>query len=219
MDSLKNSLELLSNEDETVSVNYWKEVHKELPEILKKVHGIVLVSHNSIEFSEIVGLLKKTRPNDVLNLLYISLIRSYDFMRLVLDKNPIKNKNISFVDCVSGFAFSPQENIGDCLYHPPPQSLNQIKDIMSLSIAKFNPEIIVVDSLTQFINFSNPTENEISEFYKFISSIRTNSINFIQNTFVLFFDTKLDIMKNLPKFSVDLILKVEILKQRSRWID
>lgn len=219
MGSYNSSLEHKTSEDEVISINYWKEIQKEISEILKNLYGIVIVTHNSIEFTEIIGLLNKTRPDHFLSVLYISLIRSYDFMRLALNRKPLDQKKITFIDCVSGYAFPSEENIDNCLYHKPPHNLEQMKEIISFGIEKCNPDIIVIDSLSQFINFSRPTEHEISEFYKFLRSLRTSSLNIIQDTFILLYDTKLGVMQNLPKFTVDLILKIEILKEEPRWRD
>ena len=94
-----------------------------------------------------------------------------------------------------------------------------MKEIISFGIQKCNPDIVVIDSLSQFINFSRPTEGEISELYRFLHSLKTNSINIIQDTFILLYDTKLGIMQNLPKFASDLILKIEIQKDELHWRD
>jgi len=213
------SLERKTVKDEIININYWKEIHKEISEILKNLHGIVIVTHNSIEFSEIIGLLNKTKPDHFHNVLYISLIRSYDFMRLALEGKPLEQKKITFIDCVSGYAFPSEDNIDDCLYHEPPHNLEQMKQIIKFGIEKCNPEIVVIDSLSQFINFSRPTEHEISDLYQFLHTLKSSTLNIIQDTFMLFYDTKLGIMQNLPKFSTDLILKIEILKDKPRWKD
>lgn len=213
------SLEHKTIDDEIININYWKEIHKEISELLKNLRGIVIVTHNSIEFTEIVDLLNRIRPGHFLNILYISLIRSYDFMRLALEQKTLVQKKITFIDCVSGYAFPSDDNIDNCLYHEPPHKLEQMKQIITFGIEKCNPDIVVVDSLSQFINFSRPTEHEMSEFYKFLHSLRTSSLNVIQDTFILFYDTKLGVMQNLPKFSTDLILKIEVLKEEPRWRD
>jgi len=220
MDNYIGSLENKTiKDDEIISINYWKEVHKEISEILNNLRGIVIITHNSIEFPEIVDLLNKTKRNHFQNVLYISLVRSYDFMRLALNKKPIDNKKITFIDCVSGYAFPHEDNIDDCIYHKPPQNLEEMKQIISFGIEKCNPDIIVIDSLSQFINFSKPTENEISDLYKFLRSLKTGSINIIQDTFILLYDTRLSVMQNLPKLYTDLILKIEIIKEEPRWKD
>ena len=201
------------------NINYWKEVHKEIDTILKDIRGLILLTHNSIEFTDIVDFLKKVRPGEFLNILYISLTRSYDFMTLILQRKPLDEKRIFFIDCVSGYAFPEEEQKDDCLYHKPPYNLEELKKIINFGIEKAEPEIIIIDSLSQFINFSKPTEQEINELYKFLNSIKEDTLNVIQNTFILLYDTRLGTMQNLPKLSTDLILKIEVVKEEARWKD
>ena len=226
MGSYNSSLEHKTIKDEIVGINYWKEIHKEISEILKNLRGIAIATHNSIEFTEIIDILNKIRPDDFLDILYISLVRSYEHMRLILDRRPLDSKRITFIDCVWGYVFTPEpeepiedEHVNEVMYHDPPNNLEQMKEIISSGIEKCDPNIIVIDSLSHFINFSRPTEHEISELYKFLKSLRAGSLNIIQDTFILLYDTKLGVMQNLPKFTVDLILKIEILKEEPRWRD
>ncbi len=193
--------------------NYWKEIQNEIPHLLKNLNGIILVTHNSIEFMDIIDFLNKIKPEHLSNVLYISLIRSYNYMRLAIDKKPLELKRMFFVDCVSGFAFPSEDNIDDCIYHKPPYSLEELKDIIKYGIEKCNPDIIVLDSLSQFINFSKPTEYELTELYKFLKLLRESALNIVQTTFILLYDNKMGIMHNLPKIDTDLILNVEISKE------
>lgn len=213
------SLESKNTEETIVSINYWKEIHKELSGILKDLNGIILLTHDSMEFTDIVDLLNKTRPDHFLNVLYISLVRSYDFMKLVLDKKLLDQKRIFFIDCVSGFAFPPEDNVNDCIYHKPPSNLEEMKEIIKFGVEKSGADLIVIDSLTQFINFSRPTEREVTEFYKFLRSIRESALNINQDTFILLYDSRMGMMLNLPKMFTDLILKVEVLKEEPVWKD
>lgn len=123
-------------EEEVVQINYWKEIQNEIPDILENLSGIVLVTHNSIEFTDIIDFLNKIKPDHFSNILYISLIRSYNYMRHAIDKNPLDQKRIYFIDCVSGFAFPAEDNIDDCMYHKPPPSppstLEKMKDIINI---------------------------------------------------------------------------------------
>ena len=209
------------NTDETLleNINYWKEVHKEIDDILKNLRGLILLTHNSIEFTDIVDFLKKVRPGEFLNILYISLTRSYDFMTLVLQRKPLSNKRIFFIDCVSGYAFPEEEQKDDCLYHKPPYNLKEMKDLIVFGSEKANPEIVIIDSLSQFINFTKPTEGEINDLYKFLQSLREDALNIVQNTFILLYDNRLGTMQHLPKISTDLILKIEVVKEEARWRD
>lgn len=170
---------LFMNDQKIIQGNYWKEIQNEIPDILEDLSGIVLLTHNSLEFTNIIDFLNKIKPNHFSNILYISLIRSYNYMQLALEKKPLEQKMIFFIDCVSGFAFPPDDNVDDCMYHKPPQTFEELKDIITFGIEKCNPDIIVIDSLTQFINFSKPTESEISKLYEFLHSIRGNVLNII----------------------------------------
>jgi hypothetical protein len=200
-----------------ININYWKEINNEITNTLKDINGVILLSHNSVEFSDIVDFLNKVRPNHFMNVLYISLTRSYNYMKSTLKLKPLDQKKISFIDCVSGFAFPSEENIDECFYHKPPSNLEEIKTIIKFGIEKSNPDIIVLDSLSQFINFSKPTKGELNDLYNFLKTIREEAVNLIQSTFVLLYDNKLGIMQNLPKNYTDIILKLEILKEESNW--
>ena len=94
-----------------------------------------------------------------------------------------------------------------------------MKEIITFGIQKSNPDIIVIDSLSQFINFSRPTENEVNDLYKFLRTIRGSGLNIVQDTFMLFYDNRMGMMINLPKMHTDLILKVEVLKEDPVWKD
>ncbi|MBU0497605.1 MAG: hypothetical protein KKC68_08255 [Candidatus Thermoplasmatota archaeon] len=206
-------------DEEVISINYWKEVHNDISTILKDIRGIVLITHNSIEFTDIIDILNMTRLNHFLSTLYISLTRSYDFMKLALQQKELKEKQMFFIDCVSGFAFPSEDKVDDCLYHKPPSNLQEMKDIISYGIEKANPDMIIIDSLSQFINFSRPTEHELKDLYVFLRTLRGTGLNIVQDTFFLFYDNRMGMMLNLPKMHTDLILKVEVLKEDPMWKD
>lgn len=90
--------------------------------------------------------------------------------------------------------------------------MRELKKIIAFGIEKCSPDIIVLDSLSQFINFSKPTETELNDLYDFLASLRQTTLNIIQNTIILLYDSKMSVMKNLPKKSTDLIIKLEIMK-------
>ena len=200
-------------DEEVISINYWKEIHSDISSILEEISGIILITHNSIEFSDVIDILNITRPRHLITVLYISLTRSYEFMKLALNQKELREKQLYFIDCVSGFAFPKEDNVDDCLYHKPPSNLDEMKEIITFGIQKSNPDIIVIDSLSQFINFSRPTENEVNDLYQFLRTIRGSGLNIVQDTFMLFYDNRMGMMINLPKMHTDLILKVEVLKE------
>lgn len=201
------------------NINFWKEMQYEMSNILKELKGIILLTHNSIEFVDIIGLLNKTKPEHFTNVLYISLVRTYDFLKLALNQKPLENKQIFFMDCVSGFAFPEEDAVDDALYHEPPSNLTQMKELVKFGIEKTNPDIIVIDSLTQFMDFSMPTEYNLSDLHKFLQSLKSEYLNINQDTFILLYDSRMSFMQNLPKLSLDQIFKVEIFKEELRWKD
>jgi hypothetical protein len=209
--------EYLDTEEKTgkAGIYIWKEIHKEIKDILHDLRGTVLLIHDSLEFTDFIDLLNKIRPGCLLDVLYISLIRSYGFMKQALDLKPLDEKRIFIMDCVSGFAFPPEEGVDDVLYHKPPRSLLEFKEIINCGVEKTNPDIIVFDSLSQFINFSHPSDEELKELYGFLKTIRKLSAH---NTFVLLYDNKMGLMRRLPRKDVDMILKLEIVKEEPEWI-
>ena len=211
---------LINKIDETViNINFWKEIQYEMNNVLRDLKGIVLLAHNSIEFVDIIDLLNKIKPEHITNVLYISLVRTYDFLKLALNQKPFDNKRIFFIDCVSGFAFTEEDKIDDAIYHEPPSDLIQMKELVKFGIEKTDPEIVVIDSLTQFMDFSMPTEYNLNDLHNFLQSLKSDFLNINQDTFILLYDSRMSFMQNLPKLSVDQILKVEILKEKTRWKD
>ena len=165
----------MQSELKVVQVNYWKELRKEIKETIGNIHGLVLLTHNSVEFSDIVDFLNIARRNEKLTVLYISLTQSYSRIKEVLQNKPLVAKKLSVVDCVSGFLIELQD-ASDCVYRRPPDNLEAMKDLIMKNIERLNPNMIVVDSLSQFINFSMPNDTEISELYKFLRSIKENAM-------------------------------------------
>ncbi len=204
--------------DEVVQVNYWKEIKKETNETINEMQGLSLVTHNSIEFSDIVDFLNKVRKDEQLTILYISLTNSYSNIKKILEEKPLSSKKLFVIDCVSGFLIELQDKIS-CVYRKPPSNLEEMKELILKNIKVCNPNIIVIDSLSQFVNFSMPKEEELHEFYKFLKEIKDNALNIITDTVILFYNDKLGSMKKLPTLFTNLILKMEVIREKIEWKD
>lgn len=50
---------LFMNDQKIIQGNYWKEIQNEIPDILEDLSGIVLLTHNSLEFTDIIDFLNK----------------------------------------------------------------------------------------------------------------------------------------------------------------
>jgi len=206
------------SETEIVHVNFWKEMHKEIRKTIKNIHGLVLLIHNSVDFSDIVDFLNKIGRVAKSTILFVSLVNSYSNIKEVLDVKPLDSKKLFVVDCVSNFITENVDTV-DCVYTKPPDNLNDMKELIVENIQKFRPNIVVLDSLSQFINFSMHSNDELHNFYRFLKSIRRDAIGITNDTFVLIYDDKMGSMKKLPTLFTDTILKLEVIREKVRWQD
>lgn len=203
-------------ERQVVQVNYWKELRREINETIGNLRGVILLTHNSVEFSDIVDFLNKVRKDEQLMVLYLSLINSYSHIKNVLETKPLNSKKLFVIDCVSGFLIELQDKI-DCVYRKPPRNFEEMKELIVKGIKLANPDMIVVDSLSQFINFSMPRDDELHELYKFLKSVREEIMGITIDTIILLYDDKLGVMKKLPTMFTDMILKLEVIKEEPEW--
>ena len=201
-----------------VQVNYWKEIRKEINRTFESLHGLVLLTHNSIEFSDIIDFLNNLRRNQETTILYISLISSYNHIKQTLQTHPLPSKKLFVVDCVSGFLLELQDSV-QCVYRKPPSNLDEMKNLIMKNIQWSNPNIIVVDSILQFINFTTPTDEELHNLIIFLKSIKEDALGITRDVIILLYDDKIGSMKKLPTMFTDVIMKLEVIKEKPEWKD
>jgi len=201
-----------------VQVNYWKEIRKEINRTFESLHGLVLLTHNSIEFSDIIGFLNDLRRNQETTVLYISLISSYNHIKQILQIHPLPSKKLFVVDCVSGFLLELQDSV-QCVYRKPPSNLDEMKNLIMKNIQWSNPNIIVVDSISQFINFTTPTDEELHNLIAFLKSIKEDALGITRDVIILLYDDKIGLMRKLPTMFTDVIMKLEVIKEKPEWKD
>jgi hypothetical protein len=206
------------DEREVVQINYWKEVHKEINQTIRELSGLVLLIHNSLEFTDIVDFLNTIRKDEKLTVLYISLINSYKKIKNVLENKPLLNKRLNVVDCVSGFLIELQDDVA-CVYRKPPHNLEEMKELVSKNVSLTNPNMVIVDSLTQFINFSMPDDNDLHHFYRFLQSLKDEIMRVIIDTVILLYDDKMGSLRRLPTMFTNHILRIEVIKEKPEWHD
>jgi hypothetical protein len=209
---------MLDHGFEVVQINYWKELGREIQTTVGEMHGLVLLTHNSVEFSDIVQFLNKIRKKEQQTVLYISLVNSFKHIKNTLEVTPLINKRLFVVDCVSGFVIELQDSV-DCVYRKPPSNLEKMKEMIMSNIRLVNPNMIVVDSLSQFINFSVPRDAELHELYKFLKNIKEDALGITNDTILLLYDDKMGSMKKLPTIFANLIIKLEVIKEKIQWED
>jgi len=205
-------------ESKVVQVNIWKELRKEINKTIGELSGLVLLTHNSVEFSDIVDFLNKVKRDESLKVMYISLINSYKKIKETLKEKPLANKNLFVVDCVSGFLIEIQDTV-DCIYRKPPSNLEGTKDIIKKNLQLVSPNMIVIDSLSQFVNFSSPADADLQNLYKFLQTIKEDAMGITNDTVILLYDDKSGAMKKLPSMFTNTILKLEVIKEEVEWQD
>jgi archaellum biogenesis ATPase FlaH len=91
--------------------------------------------------------------------------------------------------------------------------LTQMKEILKFGIEKCNPDIIILDSLSQFVNFSQSSDKELRDLSLFLQTLRNDVLNIHQKTVLLLYDTKLGSPRIHPDITIDMMLKIEVIKK------
>ena len=94
-----------------------------------------------------------------------------------------------------------------------------MKNLIMKNIQWSNPNIIVVDSISQFINFTTPTDEEIQNLYIFLKSIKEDALGITRDAIILLYNDKMGSMKKLPTMFTDAIMKLEVIKEKPEWKD
>jgi hypothetical protein len=202
-----------------IQVNYWKRIMKDANEVIGNLHGLVLLLHNSVELSDIINFINKIREDDKLSVMLISFINSYERIKETLIEHPLEIKKLYVVDCVTNLIDDCKDDTPVCEYKRPPDNLDQLKDMVMKKIDEKNPNIVVIDSLSQFINFSATTDDELEDFFKFLYNIKQNISGLSKDSIILLYDEKFGPAQNLPVVSLDLVLKLEVFRGKPGWRD
>ena len=216
-------------ETETLRINYWKGINKELDDILKDIKGIIFLIHNSAEIEDILGFLTRFRPQDQVDILYISLIRSYYHIKLSLEGKDLGNRRLFILDSVTSMITDVDEEKGfegkekiEGIFRKPPSDFNKLKDLIiegldSLKKVGTTADIIVIDSISQLINLTFPTDYQLKGFYNFLEEMRRNVLGVIHDTLIILYDDKIGYLKHLPVVHSDHIIRMEVIKEKPTW--
>lgn len=205
-------------DEKTLQVNYWKKIRKDFNEVVGRLHGVVLLIHNNVELSQIIDFLNRVREGKNLTLLYISMVNSYRRVKQTLETIPLESKELFMVDCVSGFLIELQDS-ADCIYRKPPKNLEELKSMILKNIQRTNPNIVVIDSLDQFINFSMPSDEELNELYQFLQSLKQDIWGLQDDAIIILYNDRIGVLQKLPVVSIDEIIKLEVVKGLVKWKD
>ncbi|MGB8218578.1 MAG: hypothetical protein WCE94_14870 [Candidatus Methanoperedens sp.] len=198
---------------EVVAVNYWKSVNNEFRKITQDFWNTLLLIHDSLEIKEIAGFLNKFPRTG--KILYISLTKTNDAIKPHF--KDVKTK-VFVVDCVSSMVFEKKES-QDCVFEPTPSGLNEMIGMIDKYSKQLEPDFIVLDSLSQFIDFSSVSSIKGRELYEFLDYLKSRYSKTPYRFIILYDNTLSKELANLPSTGVDVILKYEVVMGRIGWGD
>lgn len=197
------------NEEEIVAVNYWKETRKDLKKVLSEPWKTLLLVHNSKEVKEIVDFIKKL--SGAKRILYISLTKTDNAIRPYFEDMGI---SLFIVDCVSGGLFE-KKNTRTSFYENPPSTIDEMSGLNDKYISELHPDYIILDSLSQLIDFSTTTPKNSKNLYDYLNTLKNTrtSCKFI----LLYMDMNSSGVAFVPSYDVDIILKMEVISDKVYW--
>lgn len=202
-------------EDYEVSdINYWVGV-KDIKKAILSTKGTLLLIHNSAAFESLADFLNKLPSAEENNVVYISLNKTYEYLKPRL-KN-VKPK-MFIVEGVSSGLFANKKSEDDADYIRPPLTLNNLFEVIETYYRKRNPDYIFVDALSELLNFSSDSGDPGSFF---LFSNKLNETLGTESTKLVFFysENGLTELKNLPKMQVGGMIRMEVYKTRVDWKD
>src|SRR5574337_644958 len=107
----------------------------------------------------------------------------------------------------------------DCLFEQAPSNLNEMIQLIEKNLKNVNPYLSILDSFSQFIDFSSISATKGKELYDFLDFLKARYSR-TPYKFILLYDNILSKeLANLPTTGVDVILKYEVITGRIDWKD
>lgn len=187
----------------TKTIRCWEEVSQKIDDSLKYVSHTALFVHNAAEIEDITAIFKNLHSSKVL---YISMTRTYDAVKASL---PLLASTTIFVDCISGGVFlgSPPKN---CLFKPMPADVPGLIKLIASTAAEVNPEHIIIDSISQFIDFTGRGIDR--EGYDLIQKLRS-----LTSKNLLLYDENMAQLTDFPTMLISSIYRIEVIRTKIRW--
>jgi len=199
----------MKDDDAVVAVNYWKESRKELKKLLSEPWKTLLLFHNSQEVKEIADFIKKL--SDSKRIVYFSLTRTYN---AIIPSFEDIDKSLFIVDCISSGVFE-KKNTKTSFFENSPSNFDEIIALNEKYLNELKPDLVILDSLSQFIDFSTPTPKYTPELYKYLNSL--NNVKGPCRFILLYMDLSSKDIVFIPTYDVDLILRVEVIVEKIYW--
>lgn len=195
-------------DDYSTDITYWSERTADIDKVISSTRDILLLLHNSVEFVDMIGFFNKLPADDMV---YVSITKTYDSFNRYLPKLKART---SVIDCITSSVFS-RKDAGDCIYLKTPSNLHETTEVIKKAIED-KPDYIVIDSLSQFIDFSalSPEQESLFLFSKNLKDLLRDK----GSKAVLLYDCNVTKqIANLPRNYIDNIIKMDVTKSKVYW--
>lgn len=192
---------------ETIAVNYWREIKFDQGKTLSGLWNTIVLIHNSDDFREILDFIKQApSPGKIV---YISFTKTNDKIIPLIEK---KMPKMFVVDCISKMLFEKKDT-DKCFFEDAPSNLDQVSALIEKYLIKINPDLLILDSISPFINFSTYSLSDIRQFERFLGDFRGKKSTMCKFIF-LYEDLLMKELKYLPTLEVDMVLKMDVITGR-----
>lgn len=198
---------------EVSDINYWVKA-KNITEIISSVKGTMMIIHNFVPFGEVTDFLNSLPLADQSTIVYVSLNKTYDYIRPFL--KTIKPK-MFIVDGVSAGLFAQKEGFEGVSFIRPPLTLNNLFEIIEITYKERSPDYIFVDALSQLLNFSGDG-GDSGSFFLFSNKLH-QSIGESTKLVFIYIEDPAHPIKNLPNMQLGSIIRMEVCRSEIYWKD
>lgn len=208
-----NEVPPITEEREEEVVHCWMEAKNQLERLLLREWDILMLIHNSVEFPEIVEFINKLPY--ARKMAYITINKTCNSVKPYFQRPYFRRKTeVSIVDCISK-RIMKIEKIKGCRIEDPPSNLKEMAVLLDKYLTTINPDLVVFDSLSKFIDFSSETDSQW--LFKFLNYLKSRSSD-SGRKFVLLYDdsTSNDTIGSLPRYNIDMIFKLEEKKMKKK---
>lgn len=200
-------------EQEAPQKHYWIEARKDMYRIMFRDWDTLLLIHNSSEFKDIAEFINFLPY--VNRLMYISATKTFgsikDYLKEPYFKRPV---NFYFVDCISRGVFN-ERDIKGCYFEDTPSDLEELAKLIEKYLIETKPDIVVIDSLSKFIDFSSLTDSKV--LFRFLTYLKSLCSGTYRKFVMLYNEQTLKSLIQLPHTHVDVIFKIETAGRRINW--
>ncbi len=187
-------------------MDYWIDA-KDITNVVSSTHGIILLIHDYVTFEEFIDFLNRLPLAGRSTVVYVSLNKTYDYLKLYL--KDIKPK-MFIVDGVCAGLFSRTEDLEDASFIRPPLTLNNLFGVIEKYYKEKRPDYIFVDALSQLLNFS--TESKDKDSFALFSNKLHNMLGTGLTKLVFVYGVDNYTQLNLPKMQVERMIRMDAHK-------